>query len=149
MGGGRFFCEVCCKPSPEEVAAAKAAGLAPEQPGNMPAQEARGDAGMGAVYMVDGAAREVFYADVANEMGGLQSQPFYKGSEGRSPKTRPDGRVQGPRMRISQRNREGHGLCASYCFAPPRREPYHTPHRMCACPDTASHSPKPHPQGAC
>ena len=47
--GGRFFCEGCIKPSPEEVTAAKAAGLAPQQPGNMTNQEAMGDAGQEAV----------------------------------------------------------------------------------------------------
>ena len=33
--------------------------------------------------MVDTIAFEVFYADVETPGGGLQNQPFYKGSEGR------------------------------------------------------------------
>ena len=95
--GGRFFCEGCCEPTPEEVAKAKAAGLAPQQPGNMSAQQARGDAGQEAVYMVDSSAFEVFYADVEMATGGFQSQPFYKGSEGegKSLKMKLKGRMQG------------------------------------------------------
>ena len=51
--GGRFFCERCFESTPDDMAAAKAAGLAPQQPGNMSKQEARGDAGQEAVYMLD------------------------------------------------------------------------------------------------
>ena len=62
--GGRFFCEGCTEPTPDEVAKAKAAGLAPQQPGNMTTQQARGDAGQKPVYLVEDSAFEVYYADV-------------------------------------------------------------------------------------
>ena len=118
--GGRFHCEGCSKPTPEEVAAAKAAGIAPQQPGNMTKQEARGDAGQEAVYMVDDAAFEVFYADVETPDGQLQSQPFYKGSEGRCLKMKLEGRDvhqgQGGEMELVWHRGDGTGR------APPRVE---------------------------
>ena len=104
------------------MAAAKAAGIAPQQPGNMTKQEARGDAGQEAVYnvMVDDTAFEVFYADVETPGGGLQNQPFYKGSEGRCLKMKLEGRDvhqgQGGEMELVWHGGDGTGR------APPRVE---------------------------
>ena len=120
--GGRFFCEGCFEPSPEEVAAAKAAGLALQQPGNMTLspQEARGDAGQEAVYMVDDTAFEVPYADVETNVGAFQSQPFYKGGQGRCLKMKLEGRVHcqglGQEVELTWHSGDGSGR------APPRAE---------------------------
>ena len=105
--GGRFFCEGCTEPTPEEVAKAKAAGLAPHQPGNMTTQQARGDAGQEPVYLVEDSAFEVYYADVELPAGGFQNQPFYKGSEGkgkgggRSLRMKLKGRMQGQELELT------------------------------------------------
>ena len=69
----------------------------------MSAQQARGDAGQEAVYVVDNSAFEVFYADVEMATGGFQSQPFYKGGEGEGKllKMKLKGRMQGQELELT------------------------------------------------